>query len=327
MKVFHMKKLRWGIIGLGKIAHKFAEDILLVNQAELYAVASRIKGKADLFANQYSATKAYGSYQELADDPQIDAVYIATPHVFHKENSILCLNQGKAVMCEKPLGMNSSEVNEMIAAAKANQCLLMEALWTSFLPHFQKVLKLVADDAIGRILSLEAEFCFKPEFNPASRIFNKHLGGGSLLDIGIYPIFLAHSLLGLPKTIEAGATFYENSVDSSCKMIFEYSDSVKAYLKCSFLEPTPIEATIIGEKGSIRIHSPFHSPTSVTIENDGKSKTIDNTVSGNGYAYEIEHFCKLFLKGKTESNVMTFDRSRQLMELMDAVRERIGLYY
>jgi len=320
-------KIHWGIIGLGKIAHKFAEDIIKLPQAELYAVASRNEAKAAAFARQYAATKYYGSYHDLALDPQIDAVYIATPHVFHKEQSMLCLNQKKAVLCEKPLAMNSLEVHEMIQTAQANQSLLMEALWTYFLPHYQMVLKLLAENAIGRIQRLEADFGFKPDYDIASRVINKKLGGGSLLDIGIYPIFLALTVLGMPRHIEASATFFDNGTDSSCNMTFDYGDHAKAHLKSSFLEQTPTEATIIGEKGNIKIHSRFHGPAAFSIEKEGNTKIIEPTVSNNGYLYEIEHFSNLILQGQTESPVMTFERSKQLIELLDAVRERIGLYY
>ncbi len=319
--------IRWGIIGLGKIAHKFAEDISKVPNAALYAVASRDESKAKQFAKQYHAVKSYGSYLDLANDPQLDAVYIATPHVFHKEHSMLCLNQKKAVLCEKPFAMNSTEVNAMIETAQANNTLLMEAMWTCFLPHFQMVLNLLAEGAIGRILSLEADFGFKPEYNPDSRVINKELGGGSLLDIGIYPIFLALTVLGIPNRIEASATFFDDGADSSCQMTFDYGNNVKARLKSSFLEQTPTEATIIGEKGRIRIHARFHSPTTFSLEKDGSTKLFNPGIKSNGYNYEIEHFSNLLLQGKTESPIMTFERSRKLIRLLDAVRERIGLDY
>jgi predicted dehydrogenase len=321
------EKIRWGIIGLGGIAHKFAQDIANVPNAELYAVASRNETKAEQFANQYQANRYYGNYLDLAKDPQIDAVYIATPHIFHKENSIMCLNHKKAVLCEKPFAMNSNEVEEMIEAAQSNQVLLMEALWTYFLPHYQMVLKIIDEGTIGRILMIKADFGFKPVYDNSSRVINKDLGGGSLLDIGIYPIFLALTVLGMPIHIEASATYFENGADSSCDFIFDYGNNVRASLKSTFLEQTPTEATIFGEKGKIRIHSRFHGPTSFSLEKDGQTKTFNPLVETNGYNFEIEHFCNLHLKGKTQSDVMTFDSSRQLIGLLDAVRDRIGLYY
>lgn len=321
------KKVRWGIIGLGKIAHKFAEDIQKVPNAELLAVASRSKAKADAFAKLYNAERAYDNYQLLADDPQVDAVYIATPHAFHKEDTLLCLNLKKAVLCEKPFAMNSMQVKEMIEAAKASETLLMEALWTMFLPHYQMVLKLIKEGAIGNITGLEADFGFKPHYDPESRIIKKELGGGSLLDIGIYPIFLALSVLGMPDDIEASATFFDTGADSSCNMLFNYGNHVKAHLRSSFLEQTPTSATIFGDQGKMSIHPKFHAPSSFSIEKEGKIQKHDFEVSTNGYSFEIEHFSNLLLDGKTESPLMTFRTSEQLIQLLDTVRERIGLVY
>jgi predicted dehydrogenase len=189
------------------------------------------------------------------------------------------------------------------------------------------VLKLLEEEAIGRLLYLEADFGFKPAYDLNSRVINKDLGGGSLLDIGIYPIFLALTVLGIPAHIEASATFFENGTDSSCDIIFDYGNDVKASLKSTFLEKTPTEALIVGEKGKIRIHSRFHGPTTFSLEKDGTTKTFNPRVETNGYSFEIEHFGNLIRQGKTQSDVITFETSRQLIGLLDTVRDRIGLYY
>jgi predicted dehydrogenase len=321
------KKVRWGIIGPGGIAHKFAEDIQKVPNAELLAVASRSKAKADAFAKQYNAERAYESYQLLADDPQVDAVYIATPHAFHKDLTLLCLNRKKAVLCEKPFAMNSIQVKEMIQTAKTSDTLLMEAMWTLFLPHYQMVLRLIKEGAIGNITGLEADFGFKAQYDPESRLVKKELGGGSLLDIGIYPVFLALSVLGMPDDIEANVTIFDTGADSSCNMLFSYGNNVKAHLQSSFLEQTPNAATIFGEQGKLTIHPNFHAPTSFSIEKDGKIQRHDFDVQSNGYSYEIEHFSNLLLSGKTESPLMAFKTSKQLIQLLDQVRNKIGLEY
>jgi len=321
------RKIRWGIIGLGGIAHKFATDLLTVEDAELYAVASRTQDKADEFAIKYNATKAYSSYEELTDDSKVDAVYIATPHVFHKENTLLCLKKGIAVLCEKAFAMNKHEVKEMLDCARANNVLLMEALWTYFLPHYRYVLKLVEEKKYGEIKKLEADFGFKPEYDETSRVIRKSLGGGSLLDIGIYPIFCSLSMLGVPKKIEASATFFENEVDSSCSMVFHYPNNVKSYLKSTLLEQTPTEAIIECEHATIKINSRFHSPSNVTITTPEKLNTIDFDYSTIGYNYEIIHFNNLIKQGKTESNIMTFSCSRKLIKLLDKVSKKIDLKY
>lgn len=321
------RNIRWGIIGLGNIADKFASDLLTVKGAELYAVASRTEQKAQAFAQKHHATKVYGSYQALANDANVDAVYIATPHSEHQANVLLCLEQGIAVLCEKPFAMNAKQVNSMIAAAQKNNVLLMEALWTYFLPHYQFVLTELNNKTYGKLLKVEADFGFIREFDGQSRLFNKSLGGGSLLDIGIYPIFVALSTLGVPDSITADATFFDNGADSSCAMIFNYNDGSTALLKSTLLESTPVEAVFYCERGIIKINSGFHSPSTVTLINDATQECIDFDCKTQGYNYEITHFNELLRQQKTESNSMTFKFSQNLIETLDRVREIIGLQY
>jgi predicted dehydrogenase len=326
MKSLNNRKIRWGVIGLGNIANKFATDLLTMKDAELYAVASRTKQKADDFAEKYQATKAYSSYEALVNDTNIDAVYIATPHSLHKENALLCLEQNIAVLCEKPFAIDTDEVNNMIASATAHNTLLMEGLWTYFLPHYNFVLAELNSNKYGNLLKIEADFGFVKAFDDSSRVFNKSLGGGSLLDIGIYPIFAALSTLGVPDTIAANATFFDNGADSSCIMEFSYNNAT-ALLKSTLLEPTPGEAVFYCEQGIIKINSGFHGPTTVTLINGTNEETISFDCKTNGYNYEISHFNELLRQGKTESPIMSYNFSRQLMETLDKVRENIGLKY
>jgi len=326
MKPLKNKNIRWGIIGLGNIANQFAVDLLTVKDVELYAVASRDKQKAEDFAEKYQATKAYASYEALVNDPNVDAVYIATPHSLHKENTLLCLEQGIAVLCEKPFAMDSNEVNSMIMTANAHNTLLMEGLWTCFLPHYNFVLSALNSKTYGELLRVEADFGFVEEFNENSRLFNKSLGGGSLLDIGIYPVFAALSTLGVPDTIEANATFFDNGADSSCSMLFNYQNAT-AVLKSTLLESTPGEATFYCEKGTIKISNDFHCPSMVTVVEGANQKHIDFNCETHGYDYEISHFNELLREGKVESNMMTFNFSRHIIETLDRVRDVIALKY
>ncbi|WP_194767760.1 Gfo/Idh/MocA family protein [Tamlana sp. I1] len=321
------KTINWGIIGLGKIANKFATDLQTVEGAKLYAVASRTQEKANAFAEKFNVTKAYNSYDLLANDPNIDAVYIATPHALHKENTLLCLEKGIAVLCEKPFAMNANEVGEMIARAKEKNVLLMEALWTYFLPHYQYVLKAIENKTYGNIIKLEADFGFHRDFDDNTRLFNKSLGGGSLLDIGIYPIFAALSTLGIPENIAATATYFDNGADSSCSMTFEYNDGVTAYLKSSLLENLPTEAIFQFEKGKIKINTMFHQPSTVTIYSEDDVETITFDYETIGYNYETIHFNELLRQGKTESPIMSFKFSKTLIKTLDKVRELINLRY
>lgn len=322
------RTIRWAILGPGRIAHKFASDLLQVPQSELWAVASRDLAKALEFASTYHAPRAFGSYLSMLEDPDIDAVYVATPHALHYEHTLMCLEHRKAVLCEKPFAMNTGQVNTMIATAQSQGILLMEALWTAFLPHFQAAVKLIREGAIGEIIGLEAAFGFQPDFDPQSRVFARNMGGGSLLDIGIYPIFAAHAFLGMPEKIQSSATFFENGVDSSCQMTLQYPDGVSARLYSTFLENIPIQATIQGSKGKMIIHAPFHAPSGFTIDHtNGEVEHFTFAGSAHGYNYEIAHFNNLIREGKTQSEVMSFLRSRQIMEILDGVREKIGLNY
>jgi predicted dehydrogenase len=320
------KKIRWGIIGLGNIAHKFATDLAAVENTVLAAVASRDVQNATEFAEKHHAKKAYSSYLELAEDPNVDAVYIATPHRFHKEHTVLCLEHKKAVLCEKPFAMNLQEVTEMMRVAKENNVLLMEALWTFFLPHFTYVLALVKSEKFGKIESLEADFGFYTPYNTDSRLFKKEVGGGSLLDIGIYPIFAALATLGAPDTIAAKAIFFENGADASCDMVFQYKEA-KATLKSTLLEETPSVAILNFEKATVKLNRQFHQSSSITILQNDVEEVIPFNFKTFGYNFEIAHFNQLLRAGKKESNVMTFDFSQSLIRTLDRVREVIVLTY
>ncbi|RZS90671.1 Gfo/Idh/MocA family protein [Aquimarina brevivitae] len=321
------KIINWGILGCGKIAHKFAADLKHVPNTTLHAVASRTTENASQFAKTYSATTYYNDYQDLAADPKIDVIYIATPHVFHKEHALLCLKHKKAVLCEKPFAMHTEQVKEMISTASENQVFLMEALWTYFLPHYQYVLQLVKDKTLGEVKSLTADFGFKATFDPNGRLFNKALGGGSILDVGIYPIFAALTLLGAPDHIKANAVFGPTGVDEECTMLFTYASNQKASLYASITKQTTTEAIIAFEKGKIIINSRFHEPTDVSIitENNTITKTFDYTT--NGYNYEAQHVSEMLRKGGMESNIMTFERSLELISILDEVRQCIDLNY
>ncbi|GAA4300975.1 Gfo/Idh/MocA family protein [Aestuariibaculum suncheonense] len=326
-KNYQHRTIRWGIIGLGKIADKFATDLATIADAELYAVASRQQEKADAFAKKHKATVAYDKYDALVNDSKVDAVYIGTPHALHKENTLMCLEKGIAVLCEKPFAMNSSEVENMIAIAKANNTLLMEALWTYFLPHYRYVLQLIKDKTYGEVKSLKADFGFQRPYDTDTRLFNKDLGGGSLLDIGIYPIFASLSSLGIPNQIEASATFFENGTDSTCDMIFSYDNNITSQLKSSLVEDLPTQAIFECDKATIKINTQFHAPSTVTIIIDGKEEIKDFNYNTIGYNFETIHFNNLLREGKTESDIMTFDFSRNLINTLDRVRKLIKLEY
>ncbi|WP_296384681.1 Gfo/Idh/MocA family oxidoreductase [Winogradskyella sp.] len=321
------KIINWGIIGAGKIASKFATDLNSVSNTNLYGIASRDVEKAQSFALEFEANNAYGNYEALALDPNIDAIYIATPHSFHKAHTLLCLNHKKPLLCEKPFAMNLEEVNVMIQLSKNNNTLLMEAMWTAFLPHFQYAKDLLNKNHFGNIIKLEADFGFFPKYDENSRVFDKSIGGGSLLDIGIYPVFAALSILGKPNSVEANADFFPSGADSECNIVFHY-DTAEAILKSTLLEETKTEAVFYCENGIIKINSRFHEPSSVKlIDKFGNSELKSFDYNTIGYSYEIEHFNQLIRDGKTESDLMTFERSQQLIHTLDKIRKLINLVY
>ncbi len=201
-------------------------------------------------------------------------------------------------------------------------------LWTAFLPHYQYVQKLLKDKYFGNVIKLEADFGFAPAYDLSSRVIKKDLGGGSLLDIGIYPIFSALSTLGIPESMKAEATFFDNGVDSSCDITLSYLNNAKAFLKSTFLEETETSAKFYCENGTIKINGRFHEPSSVTlIPNKGEIETIDFGYNTIGYNFETDHFNNLIREGKTESPIMTFEFSKQLIKTLDNVAKLIGLFY
>lgn len=323
-----MRPINWGIVGLGKIAHKFTQDIRLVPGARLHAVASRSSEKAAAFAEQYQATHHFGSYEELINCPDLDVVYIATPHAQHLENTQLFLKNKIAVLCEKPLAINSQQVNHMLAFAKSHDTYLMEAMWTRFFPTIKESIELIKSGTIGDVKTMRADFGFHKSWDPTDRVLIKELGGGGILDVGIYPLFVSLLFLGKPKEVIAKSTTHRSGVDDSTAITLIYEDERIASLYCSVTTLTPVEATIYGTKGSLKLHSRFHQPKTLSYGNYYE-ENITKTTShlGNGYLYEIEAVGNDLRANKKENELMTHQMSRDLMELLDRVRAAAGLIY
>ena len=322
------KIYNWGIIGCGKIAHKFAQDIQVLKNAKLHAVASRSLDKALAFGKVYEVEHCYGSYEEMLTCPKLDVVYIATPHVAHCANTLMCLNGKIPVLCEKPFAMNATEVRRMIAASNNNNTFLMEALWTRFLPTIQKTLSIIEQGAIGDIQSLKADFGFKADVNASGRLFDQKLGGGALLDVGIYPVFLALLLLGKPVDIKAIASIGKTNVDENCAMLFKYPANKMAILDCSIVTKTATEALIYGTKGTIRINGRWHEPTSLTVLIDGKDpQDYFFDFDTNGYSYEIEEVQRCLGAKQLSSDLLSHHFSLDLIELLDEIRRIAGIHY
>ena len=326
-----MKKIQWGILGAGKIASKFAADLAWVTNAELAAIGARSKSDSEAFATEFNIPIAHGSYEELVKDPRVDVIYVATPHGFHFEQVLLCLGHKKAVLCEKAFAINSKQASEMIAFASLQNTFLMEAFWTKFLPHYKQVKKMIADGKVGAIQSIIAEFGFKPTPPIAQRIHDPLLGGGSLLDIGLYPVFLALDILGKPDEIEATMTPAYTGVDDQIAVQFKYNNGTLAQLFSSFTSNMATGADINGDAGRIRLTHRFHGPTTHVEYYSGTvdtKETIDiETVKGNGYEYEAQHVTDCLLAGLTESPIMKFSDTLLLMETLDRIRGKAGIVY
>ena len=322
--------INWGIIAAGKIAGKFAADLNTLPDANLYAIASRSGQKAAAFAEKYGVSKTFDSYEAMLKDPQLDVVYIATPHVFHCQNTLMCLENGKAVLCEKPFAMNGQEVNQMVTKAQKADVFLMEALWTLCLPHIHKAKQIIDSQQLGSIISIKADFGFNADFNPDGRLFNRKLGGGSLLDIGIYPLLLSLYLLGKPDKITADAKIGQTQVDEECGIILKYKNGQMAHLHSTLLARTPTEAYIYCEKGYIHIPTRFHEPVAqiMIMEYQGLKETIiPFHYSVFGYKYEAEEVMRCLRAGEKESDLVPHRFSIALMEIMDEIRAQIGLVY
>ncbi|PWL39071.1 gfo/Idh/MocA family oxidoreductase [Flagellimonas aquimarina] len=320
-------KIKWGIIGPGNIAGKFASDLELFDDAEIAAVASRTLEKAQKFADQYNIKNVFDSYDKLFESNTADIVYIATPHNFHKDLAIRAMQSGKHVLCEKPLGINKSEVQELVEVARQNKVFLMEGLWSRFNPSINKVKGLVDEGVIGKVSYIHADFAFYAmDRGMDSRLLNPNLASGSILDIGIYPIFLAYLLLGKPKQISASSNFHPNGTELQTSMIFQY-EKAQAILYSGLTSTSEMKAEISGSKGEVFINPRWHEADSYTLVKNEESQLIDLPKQGNGFVYEIEEVHKCLGAKKLQSELWSHQNSLDLAELLDTVREKAGVKF
>ncbi len=320
--------IRWGILGTGNIAHQFARGLRSVPDAELVAVGSRNQPSADQFAAEFNVPTRYGSYDALAVDPQVDAIYISTPHPFHKDNTLICLQAGKAVLCEKPFALNVREGESMIALARERHLFLMEAMWTRFLPVHVKLRELLADHVIGEVRLLNADFGFRADFDPHGRLFDPNLGGGALLDVGVYPVALASMILGEPSRIVSMADIGSTGVDEQAGLVFGYPQGQMALLATASRTETAQEAILSGTLGRIKIHSPWWQATRLTLSLKGQAdQHFDLPFEGNGYNYEAAEVGRCLRAGQIESPIMPLAETLAILHTMDQCRAQWGLRY
>lgn len=322
------KTIHFGILGPGKIAHRFASAFEHTGGAKVYAVASRDVAKAKEFAATYKAEKFYGDYDSLVNDADVDVVYIATPHPFHYEQALLCIRHGKPVICEKPLALNLRQATGMIDAARTRKVFLMEAMWSRFFPATKKVIELVEAGTIGEIQFLQADFGFATLLNPEHRTYSLALGGGAQLDVGVYPLFLALALLGRPQAIKAAGAVASTGADYNTSALLQFANGALAHIFSSFVADSPKQGDVVGTTGRLIIHAPWHKSQHVTLRmNTGEVTEFPFPYPGNGFQFQIEEVVKCLREGKTESTLMPHALSLLMAEVSDEIRRQIGVKY
>ncbi|MFS4491568.1 Gfo/Idh/MocA family protein [Maribacter sp. 2308TA10-17] len=320
-------EIGWGILGPGKIAQSFANDLKLVDEGNLVAAASRNLERAETFAADFGAEKAFGSYEELFTCDEVDVIYVATPHTGHMDWAVKAMQAGKHVLCEKPLGINLSEVEKMISVAKESNVFLMEALWSRFNPSIQKVKECIDSGELGKVSYIHADFAFYGlDRDEGGRILNPDLAGGSILDIGIYPIFLAYLILGKPERIQSTSNFHKTGAEIQTSMIFNY-ESAQAILYSGLTTNSEMRAEIQGDKGSIFIDPRWHETQGFSFIKGESKERNDLPTLGKGYSYEIEEVHACLRAGKLQSELWSHQNSIDLIGLLDEVRRQSGVVF
>lgn len=320
--------IRWGILSTGNIARQFARGLEALPDAELVAVGSRAQESADAFGDEFDVPHRHASYKALANDSEVDVIYIGTPHPYHLENTLLCLDAGKAVLCEKPFAINVTEAKAMVDLARERGVFLMEAMWSRFLPAIVKVRELLDEGVLGEIRMFTGDFGFNARPNPEHRLFNPAMGGGALLDVGIYPISFASLIFGEPESIVSMAHIGETGVDEEASILLGYRDGQTANCYTAIRLNTPNAASIIGREGRIDIHPRFWYATDFTLHLNGKEPVEYHLpYEGNGYNYEAIEVGNCLREHKLESSVIPLDETLQIMQTLDDIRAQWGLKY
>ena len=320
--------LRWGVVGTGKIAHRFARDLDVSADCALQANASRDPARARAFAEATGSPRFYGSHQELLADPDVDAVYVAVPHSAHHEVAVAAIEAGKAVLVEKPFTINGAQAEDLRRRAGEHAVFLMEAMWTRFLPHMVRIRELLADGRLGDVRVVSAEHGVWFRRDPAHRMFDPALGGGALLDLGVYPISLASMVLGTPAEISATATFGDTGVDAQTSVTLLHEDGRAAVASCTMQAWLPNRATIAGTDARIDIEPTWYRATSFTLTTrDGATERYEFPVEGTGLRFQADEVARCVRAGLLESPVLPVGESCSIMRTLDAVRAGIGLTY
>ncbi len=320
--------VRFGILGTGAIAGQLAAAFADAAGCELVAVGSRRAASAEAFAKRWRVPAAHGSYEALCADPHVDVVYVATPNALHCANTLLAIANGKAVLCEKPFAIHAGEAREMVAAARDRGVFLMEAMWTRFFPLWVELRERISGGLMGDGRLLSAEFGFRADYEPESILFDPAMGGGALLDVGVYPVSLAHMLWGAPDAIGAVAAFAPSGVDDQCAATLRFSSGAVALIGASLSAETQQDATLAGRGARIRVHRPWWRPDTATVTfEDERTEELQRPFLGNGYPHELLEVARCVRAGLLESETMPLSETVAIMETVDAIRAQVGLRY
>lgn len=318
----------WGIIGPGKIANVFAEAVVNEGHSEIRAVASRDITRGKEFAEKHNIPVVYDTYQALIEDPLIDVIYIATPHSFHERQALSCLEKKKAVLCEKPMTVNLDSALRMIGSSRRNNTFLMEAMWTRFMPATLKVMELIKEGQIGEVKYVHGDFGDSFPFDPGSRVYDLSLGAGSILDIGIYPLFLSLLLLGKPDSIKAVGHLAITGADDLVSALMYYNKGCIGSFMSTTVMKTPTTAEIMGTEGVITLHPLWYKTKSLSLaKNDNPTQVLDVPFDGNGFEFQISEVLTCLDAGRIESSMMPHDFTLLLSETMDEICKQCGVSY
>ena len=319
--------VRWGVMGPGAIAVGFADAMRLVDDGEIVAVASRSAERADTFGDQFGVPARYDSYAALGDDPNVDVVYVATPQSWHAPDTLAVLQMGKPVLCEKPFALNARLARQMVDESRARGLFLMEAIWSRYLPSYRAIVDVLGAGRIGEPLLVEADFGFRRPFDPEDRLFRLDLGGGGLLDLGIYPLQLCSLVLGYPDHAAAEGVIGETGVDEQVAAVLRHPGGGLGVIKAALRVGMTCTARISGTDGSIDIPALMHCPNAITVNTVAGSERIDCSYEGNGLRFEIEEVHRCLAAGETESPTMPLNETLVLATTLDSIRDQIGLVY
>lgn len=319
--------VRWGILATGKIAETFATELALVPDARLAAVASRSAERARDFADRHGAERAYGSYAELAADPDVDVIYVATPHGRHVEDVLSCLEQDKPVLCEKSLTLNARQAEVLVAEARARSVFFAEAMWMRCNPRIRNIARLVVDGACGEVRQLRADLGFVLPVDASARLVDPALGASALLDVGVYPLTFAHLILGEPDDIAATGSLTERGIDLNGGATLRYASGAIASISWTQVAWSDATASIAGPDGRIEVASRMHMPPTYSHVRGWETHTYADPVIGRGYAHEIIEVGECLRAGRTESDLLPLDDTVAILRLMDRIREQLGVRY